>query len=461
MKADSTVARCWRFGAEVGRHTIRGCTRWLRRLDTIQLLVLGYLSYVLLGWGLLCLPISHQTPGASKLDHLFTSTSAVSTTGLATVSPSDSYSLFGEIVIALLIQFGGLGYMTISSFVMLAVAGDLSPMRRRISQATLTLPEGFELKRFLGVICVFTLLIETIGAVALYPSFVAHQAPQPVWQAIFHSISSFCTAGFGLFNNSLEDYRDDVWMNVVVTALSYLGAIGFIVLHDLWLSLRHRKPHVTLTTKVILWSTLWITIIGTVLFAIDEPTVQSLPPAMRWLASLFQVMSASTTVGFNTISISGLSMSSLFLLTLVMLVGASPSGTGGGLKTTTVTALWAEMMSVVRRQEQTTFLGRAIPEPRMRAATAGLVFYLLTLAVGIYALALVETAPLPDQIFECASALGTVGLSRGITAQLTVAGKWIVICLMFIGRVGPVILGMAFFRIRDDQEPAPEEDVAT
>ncbi len=211
----------------------------------------------------------------------FTSTSAVSTTGLATVSPSDSYSLFGEIVIALLIQFGGLGYMTISSFVMLAVAGDLSPMRRRISQATLTLPEGFELKRFLGVICVFTLLIETVGALALYPSFLAHQAPQPVWQAIFHSVSAFCTAGFGLFNNSLEDYRDDVWMNVVVTTLSYLGAIGFIVLHDLWLSLRHRKPHVTLTTKVILWSTLWITIVGTVLFAIDEPTVQSLPPDMR------------------------------------------------------------------------------------------------------------------------------------------------------------------------------------
>lgn len=461
MKADSTVARCWSFGAEVVRNTIWGCTRWLRRLDTIQLLVLGYLSYVLLGWGLLCLPISHQTQGASSLDHLFTSTSAVSTTGLATVSPSDSYSLFGEIVIALLIQFGGLGYMTISSFVMLAVAGDLSPMRRRISQATLTLPEGFELKRFLGVICVFTLLIETVGALALYPSFLAHQAPQPVWQAIFHSVSAFCTAGFGLFNNSLEDYRDDVWMNVVVTTLSYLGAIGFIVLHDLWLSLRHRKPRVTLTTKVILWSTLWITIAGTVLFAIDEPTVQSLPPDMRWLTSLFQVMSASTTVGFNTIPISGLSMSSLFLLTVVMLVGASPSGTGGGLKTTTVTALWAEMMSVVRRQEQTTFLGRTIPEPRMRAATAGLVFYLLTLEAGIYALAIVETAPLPDQIFECASALGTVGLSRGITAQLTIAGKWIIIGLMFIGRVGPVILGMAFFRVRDDHEPPPVEDVAT
>lgn len=461
MKADSPVVRCWNFGTELIRDAVTRFTRRLRRLDTIQLLVLGYLSYVLVGWGLLCLPLSHERAGASSLDHLFTSTSAVSTTGLTTISASDSYSLFGEIVIALLIQFGGLGYMTISSFVMLAVAGDLSPMRRRVSQATLSLPQGFELKRFLGVICIFTFLIEAIGALALYPSFAAHHAPHPIWQSIFHSVSAFCTAGFGLFNNSLEDYRDDVWMNVVVTTLSYLGAIGFIVLHDLWLSVRQRKPHVTLTTKVILWSTLWITIIGTVLFAIDEPTVQTLTPSMRWLSSLFQVMSASTTVGFNTVSISGLSMSSLFLLTIVMLVGASPSGTGGGLKTTTVSALWAEMMSVLRRQEQTTFLGRTIPEPRMRAATASVVFYLLTLAVGIYGLALVESAPLPDQIFECASALGTVGLSRGITAQLSFSGKWIIIGLMFIGRVGPVILGMAFFQVQEDQVAAPLEDVAT
>lgn len=461
MKADSWSVWCRQSVVLAGRSVWLWGYQTLRRLDTIRLLVVGYLSYVVLGWGMLCLPISQQAQGPNWLDHLFTSTSAVSTTGLATVSPSDSYSLFGEVVIMLLIQFGGLGYMTISSFVMLAVAGDLSPMRRRVSHASLTLPQGFELKPFLGVICVFTILIEAVGAVALYPSFVAHHAPQPVWQAIFHSVSAFCTAGFGLFNNSLEDYRDDVWMNLVVTVLSYLGAIGFIVLHDVWMSIRHRKPQVTLTTKVILWSTFWISVIGTVLFALDEPSLQSLTPTQRWMSSLFQVMSASTTVGFNSIPIGGLSASSLFLLTLVMVIGASPSGTGGGLKTTTCTALWAEMMSVMRRREQTIFLGRAIPEPRMRSATASIVFYLLTLAGGIYGLAVVETSPLPDLMFECASALGTVGLSRGITGQLTIAGKWIIIGLMFIGRVGPVILGMAFFSSREDTREIPMEDVAT
>ena len=437
---------------------------WLQsrvsRLDTIRLLVLGYTSYVLIGWGVLCLPISHQVGGLHWLDHLFISASAVSTTGLATISTSDSYSWFGELVVLLLIQFGGLGYMTISSFTVLAVAGELSPLRNRVSQATLTLPQGFELRRFLHVIFWFTLAIEAAGAAALYPSFAAHGAPQPVWQAIFHSVSAFCTAGFGLFNNSLEDYRDDTWMNFVIAVLSYLGAIGFIVLHDVWLSVRQRKPHITLTSKVILWSTFWISVVGTVLFALDEPTVRTLPPLERWMASLFQVMSANTTVGFNSIPISPLSSSSLFLLTVVMVIGASPSGTGGGLKTTTFSAVWAEMVSVLRRRDVTTFLGRVIPKLRMRAAVANLMFYSLTLAAGIYALALVDKSPLPDLMFECASALGTVGLSRGITGSLSMTGKWIIIGLMFVGRVGPVIFGMAFFDPPKESTSSSEEDVA-
>ncbi|NQV28459.1 MAG: potassium transporter KtrB [Rhodopirellula sp.] len=448
-------------------HVVSICrvrARWLRsrlaRLDTIRLLVLGYLSYVLIGWGMLCLPVSHQIDGLHWLDHFFIAASAVSTTGLTTISTSESYSWFGEFVVLMLIQFGGLGYMTISSFTVLAVAGELSPLRNRVSQATLTLPRGFEVRQFLRIIFWFTLAIETVGAVALYPSFVAHGVIQPVWQAIFHSISAFCTAGFGLFSNSLEDYRDDIWMNFVITVLSYSGAIGFIVLHDVWLTARQRKPHITLTSKVILWSTFWISAIGTALFAFGEPTVSTMSPVQRWMASLFQVMSASTTVGFNSIPIGPLSGSSLYLLTVVMVIGASPSGTGGGLKTTTFSALWAEMVSVLRRRDVTVFLGKAIPGLRMRTAVANIMFYSLTLAAGIYLLALVEPSPLPDQMFECASALGTVGLSRGITGSLSMTGKWIIIGLMFVGRVGPVILGMAFFDPPKETPSSSEEDVA-
>jgi trk system potassium uptake protein TrkH len=282
----------------------------------------------------------------------------------------------------------------------------------------------------------------------------------PVWQSVFHSVSAFCTAGFGLSNDSFESYRSDRWLNLVLITLSYLGAIGFIVVADVWHALTRPASRVTLTTKVILLSTVCISAIGTLLFFLDEPSVQTLPPGERWLVSWFQVMTASTTVGFNTVPIGGLSASSLFLLVVVMMIGASPSGTGGGIKTTTFTALWAVMSAVVRRRPEPVFLGREIPETRVRFAVAAFLFYCLTLASGIYALALVETAPLGDLMFECASALGTVGLSRGITASLTDWGRVIIVLLMFLGRVGPMALGMAFFRVQQTPPPEnPEEDV--
>lgn len=434
----------------------------IEHADPLRVVILGYLSYVLIGWALLCLPVSQQATGATALDHLFMATSAMSTTGLTTVSTADTYSFFGELVIMFLIQAGGLGYMSMGSFLMLSLSGRLPTVHHRVSSTALTLPAGFDLRHFLRLMILFTFAVETAGAVALYfMVFLPHGAPQPLWQAVFHSVSAFCTAGFGLFNDSFESYRGDVWLNLILIALSYLGAIGFIVVSDVWHSCRHGGARVTLTSKIILLSTACISIVGTVLFFLDEPAVQTLPIGERWLASWFQIMTASTTVGFDTVSIGGLSASSLFLLVVVMMIGASPSGTGGGIKTTTFTALWAVMSAVVRRRPEPVFMGREIPETRVRAAVASFLFYCLTLAAGIYALALVETAPLADQMFECASALGTVGLSRGITSALSDWGKGIVIWLMFLGRVGPVAMGMAFFRV--PASPArewPEEDVA-
>ena len=434
----------------------------LERADPLRVVIVGYLSYVVLGWALLCLPISQQTSGTTVLDHLFMATSAMSTTGLATVSTADTYSFFGEFVILMLIQAGGLGYMSIGSFIMLSLSGRLPQVHQRVSRAALSLPAGFDLGHFLRIMIFFTLAVEAAGAVALYFAvFLPHGAPQPLWQAVFHSVSAFCTAGFGLFNDSFESYRGDRALNLILIALSYLGAIGFIVVSDAWHSLRGRSAGITLSSKIILLSTLLISLVGTLLFFIDEPSVQALPAGERWLVSWFQVMTASTTVGFNTVPIGGLSASSLFLLVIVMMIGASPSGTGGGIKTTTFTALWSVMTSVVKRRREPVFMGREIPEARVRAAVASFLFYCLTLAAGIYALALVENAPLGDQMFECASALGTVGLSRGITGSLTDWGKGIIILLMFLGRVGPVMMGMAFFRTpaAPDKE-LPEEDVA-
>ena len=444
-------------------HRIRIARAFVGRVfeDPLRFVVLGYAFYLILGWFALTLPFCRTGAPASWLDLLFTATSAVSTTGLTTVSTADTYTWAGEAVILLLIQLGGLGYMTIGSFTVLSLTGKLPPFRERVGSVALSLPAGFQIAAFLRVVVLFTLAIEAAGAGALYPVFVAHGAPDPAWQSVFHSVSAFCTAGFGLFNNSFESFRGDAWLNTVIIALSYLGAIGFIVVSDLWSFVRGRKAWLTLTSKIILLSTLVISVAGTVLFFLDEPSIAGLPAGELWMTALFQVMTASTTVGFNTVPIGALSASSLFLLTVVMIIGASPSGTGGGLKTTSITALWAVMMLVVRRRNQVTFLHREIPDVRVRAAAANVLFYFLTLSVGIYALALVESAPLADQMFECASALGTVGLSRGITPSLTDWGKLIIIALMFLGRVGPLALGMALVsKSYPAEDKGLKEDVA-
>lgn len=446
----TSLARFWtRFG------------QWAENTDPIRLVVLGYLSYVLIGWVLLCLPVSHQTAGVSALDHLFTAASAMSTTGLATVSTADTYTFFGELVVLALIQAGGLGYMAIGSFVVLTVSGRLTRVRERVGGAAWALPQGFEMGTFLRTMIWFTFVVEALGALALYVGvFLPRGVTQPVWQAVFHSVSAFCTAGFGLFNDSFESYRGDVVLNAIIMALSFLGAIGFIVVVDAWRSLKERRVRVTLTTRIILLSTFWIVAVGSVLFFLDEPSVRALPVGERWMVSIFQVMSASTTVGFNSVPIGALSASSLLLLTLAMMIGASPAGTGGGIKTTTFTALWAVMASVIRRKTVPEFLGKEIPVARVRVAMAGTMFYCLVLAAGVYALALVETAPLADQVFECASALGTVGLSRGITGGLSEWGKLIIIGLMFAGRVGPLVLATAFYTAKPDEKQSPAEDLA-
>lgn len=426
------------------------------------MLVYGYALYILAGWVVLCLPISQKGDKVGALDHLFIATSAVSTTGLSTVSPADTYTVFGQAVVAVLIQFGGLGYMTVSSFLLLLISGRLSMTRERVSEAGLQVPIGIPIRNLIRTMVVFTLIIESIGALLLYLSFTQRDVPMPAWSAAFHSVSAFCTAGFSLFNDSFESFHSHFGLNATIGMLSYLGALGFIVVYDLWLRITRKKLRMSLSSRVILWSTLIITLLGTLLLGLDETRLKYEPADLRWLAAWFQSMSASTTVGFDTIPISEFSAGSVFLLALIMIVGASPCGTGGGIKTTTVAVLLAVMFSVLRGNDRTSFGDREIPHERIRLATSNAMFYLLILAIGVYALSLVEKAPLSDQFFECASAIGTVGLSRGITSGLTPIGKCIVILLMFAGRVGPLALGLTLLR-PPRKHPAyynPREDIA-
>lgn len=441
------------------RKTINGVSNFLIGLHPLRLVILGYCSYIVLGWILLSLPFAQQGPGATALDNLFISTSAMSTTGLVTVNVADSYTFFGEIIILLLIQLGGIGYMTLSSFVILSRKQQLSETRTEIANVVFSLPDSFRMDKFLRSVILFTAVIETIGAGCLYFIFKQAEQPNALWSAIFHSVSSFCTAGFSLYNNSFESFTDNFWLNVTIAVLSYAGAVGFIVCVDVWRRFTNKIPHITLTSKIILHCTFWVSLIGTAILFLTESSIQQLPVDKRLVASFFQAMSSMTTVGFNTISISKISHASLLLLTTLMIIGASPSGTGGGLKSTTFTALIGIMRSSLQGKKHVYFWGKRVPDERVRLAVATFCFYIAFLLVGVYLLTLTEQMDFESILFESASALGTVGLSVGITAQLSCLGKIVVTFLMFVGRLGPLTFGMSLF-LRPEGVLDENEDVA-
>jgi trk system potassium uptake protein TrkH len=422
------------------------------------LLLLGYGSYVVLGWGLLSLPFA-QRQHVGALDNLFIATSAMSTTGLATVSVSDSYTIFGQLVVLGLIQLGGIGYMTLGSFIVLSRRLDMSQFRAEIGRAVFSLPTSFRIDKFVRSVVRFTVVIEIAGALALWPVLADAGVEHPLWSAVFHSISAFCTAGFSLHNSSFEAFAGNFWANVFLGVLSYAGAVGFIVFVDLWRKITKKTQQITLTSRIILWTTAMLGVAATLLLFVAEPTIQTLPADERLLAAFFQSMTASTTVGFNTINIGALSKGSLLLLVILMVIGASPSGTGGGLKSTTISAIAGVMGSALRGQTEIRFWGNPIPVERVWTAVASAGFYLSVLVGTTYLLELTETTPTFDEnLFEAASALGTVGLSMGITASLSPLGKLLITFLMFCGRVGPLTFGTAL--VRSESPASADQDLA-
>lgn len=431
----------------------------LLSLHPAKIVMLGYLSYIGVGWLLLCLPFM-QTQGLGCLDNLFTATSAVSTTGLVTVSTSDEYTFWGQLVVVLLIQFGGIGYMTFGSFVILSRKANISSLRSDIGQVVFSLPSSFRIDKFIRSVIIFTLIIETIGAVLLFPILSKSGDPNPLWSAVFHSVSSFCTAGFSLYNNSFEGFAGNFWLNMIIAGLSYLGAIGFIVCIDFWRMLSGKVNRITLTSKIILLATFWLSVGGTVLLFLTEPSIQQLSPDQRLIAAFFQCMTSLTTVGFNTIAIGSISRSSLLVLIVIMVIGASPSGTGGGLKSTTFTAILGVMKSAVCGRKEVRFWGRLIPLERVWTAVASLGFYLSVLITGTFLLEMTETFSFEATFFEAASALGTVGLSTGITSSLSTMGKLIIIVLMYCGRLGPLTFSIALFLRSPGAGIETDEDLA-
>jgi trk system potassium uptake protein TrkH len=429
---------------------------WLRA-DPSRLLLFGYVSYMLAGWSL---PAAQAQPLAA-IDALFIAASAVSTSGLVTVDPGASFTPVGEALLLLLFQAGGVGYMTLSSVAVLAIERRLSPARSRVLEASFSVPSDTRPGAFVVGVVVYTLLCEAAGALALWPMFAAAGVENPLWSAVFHAVSAFCTAGFSLNATGLEAFRDHAGVNIVISALSLAGGLGFLVALDLWRNLTGSRRALAFTTRVILRVTAAFLIGGTVLLMVVEPSFAALEAQDRLKAAFFQTMSATTTVGFNTTPIGALSDASVLLLLALMLFGASPSGTGGGLKSTSFAALVGLVRATLRRRDEITFAGRAIAPERVRIAAASLAYTLGLLLVASFLLALAQPdMPLKALLFEAVSAAGTVGLSLGVTGALGEIGKLIVIVLMIAGRVGVLSFGMAFVGRETRAEDARDADLA-
>lgn len=420
-------------------------------------LVWGFFLYTIAGFVLLALPFFHKTD-VSFIDSLFISTSAVSTTGLVTIGVESSFNLGGQLVILLLFQVGGIGYMTLTTYYLLFTTNRISSWHQRLIGTEFTMPETIQIKDFIRSVILYTIVMEVLGTIAFYVAFsdTGMDGGQAFWYAVFHSVSAFCTAGFALFGDSFESFTDAPGVNAIIAVLAIAGSLGFIVATDIWYRISGRSSRLSFTTKIVVWGSFLLLLMGTLLFYFSDPDGGDGMDTL--LSAFFQSMTAMTTVGFNTVPIGDLVLPTLLFMTFLMYVGASPSGTAGGLKITTLTAMVAVLKSRLFGQKRVSFFNHLIPFERLYVATSTFMLYTSLIFLFTFLMSYSEPFRFEQILFEVASALGTVGLSTGITGDLSTTGKWLIIVIMFVGRVGVLTFGFALLaRAKKDDEVLSEE----
>lgn len=427
-------------------HSFPEYARVVARRNPAAYAALAYAILSLSGASLLSLAALRESEGASVrfVDALFIATSAVSTTGLVTLDPGSTFNLGGELVVLILIQIGGVGFMTLMSFAYLSLRDRLGPAHSRLARAGFGLSSDFNAGLFIRRVVLYTVLLEALGAAILSTLFSRAGVADPVWQGIFHSVSAFCTAGFSLFSTSLEQFHDNPAVLLTVALLSYAGAMGFVVIAEAADRITGRSKELSPTTRLILLVSAGLCITGTAFLWAFEPAIAALPADQQLINAFFQTMTASTTVGFNSLPIGTLTSASIIVIYLLMFVGASPSGTGGGLKTTTVAVLVALAWASLTGRKVVSTGGVSVPPQRVQQAAGTLVLALAVVFSALIAVALTGSYPFDKLLFEVFSALGTVGLSMGITSELNDFGKLVITAVMYIGRVGILSFFIAF-----------------
>lgn len=423
------------------------------KLEPVQILALGFAAVILTGALLLKLPISAADGKSTPfVDCLFTSTSAVCVTGLVTVDTGTHWTMFGQIVIMLLIQTGGLGFMTFATFFFVLLGKRISLKERLIMQEAYNAFNLQGMVKLMLYVMGITFTIEGIGAIILSTRFVQDFGwGKGIYYGIFHAVSAFCNAGFDLLGGhygkftNLMHYVDSPTISLTIGALIVLGGLGFAVIAE-FLHCRNLR-RLSLHSKVVLIVTGSLISIGAVLFFLLEngnpKTMGALSPGGKILASLFASITPRTA-GFNTISLTDMTIGGKFLTVILMFIGASPGSTGGGIKTTTAALLFLTVISVIKGRDDTEIFKKKISKALVyRAVAITLIAFSLVCVVTLI-LSITQKGNFIDFLYEATSAFGTVGLSLGLSPTLTPIGKIAVLLTMYAGRVGPLTLALAF-----------------
>ena len=423
-----------------------------KHMTSFQLIIMGFAGVILLGTVLLMLPFSSAEKVITPFhEALFTATSAVCVTGLVVKDTGSYWSLAGQTIILALIQIGGLGVVTVAASVSILSGKKISLMQRSTMQNAISAPKVGGIVRLTRFILRGTFLIEAAGTVLLLPVFMGDYGKKGIWMSVFHSISAFCNAGFDILGTdssmfpSLTRYSGNILINLVIMLLIITGGIGFLTWDDIYTNKLNFKRY-RMQSKIILMTTACLILFPTVFFYICDLT--KLPMEKRLLAAAFQSVT-TRTAGFNTINISEMSEASKAIMILLMLIGGSPGSTAGGMKTTTFSVLILNAIATFRSQENAGAFGRRLEYHVIKnAATIAMLYFALFFGGGI-AISVYEGLPLLNCLYEAASAVGTVGLTLGITPELHVFSQVVLIILMYLGRVGGLTLIYAVFSGRN------------
>lgn len=438
----------------------------LKRLSNpIRSLTIGFSVLSLIGAVILSLPISSANGEyTSFLDALFTSTSAVTTTGLIVVDTGSYFNRFGQTIIMILFQIGGLGYMIFVSLAILGFAGKISLSNRLMLRESVGRLSSVDLIKFAKMMILTTIIIELLGIISL-TYYWSDYFPfgEALYSAAFHSISAFTTAGFSIYADSFMKYAVSPFLNFVIIILCILGSVGFFVIYEVGVFLfksKNKFRRLSTHSKIVLSATFLLILLGTLIIYFEENWNSIFTTADRIELSLFQASSASTTAGYNTIDIGLMSIASLFILIILMYIGAGPGGTAGGIKQTTMGVILIAIYNQLTGRENVMALKRRISESTIKRALSIAALALLWLITAVLILTITEKMNFIQIVFEVSSALGTVGLSTGVTSSLSVIGKIVITLTMFIGRVGPLGIGLSV--IREEKVHAyqyPEDEI--